>query len=201
MRQGMCWRRTLAERISRVANPLVIAAVAFISVITRQEVRGIGTILFVCLTFGVFLPFVYVKFLLFRKKINSFFIPQKGQRLFPLLVVSTSCLMGTVLLGWISAPLEVWALMFCYAVNAILMSIITFQWKVSLHASGAWGSLGAMVFLFGSFALLLVPFPLVISWARVEMGAHTKAQVFWGGGISLIATWLHFSLVLGGLSF
>ena len=199
--RGRHWRRILAEGISRFVNPLVVVAAVFILVVTGFEVARPGATLAVCLAFGVFLPLAYVRFLMFRGEVDGFFIPLRAGRLRPLLVVSASCLTGVVLLQRVAAPPEVWALMLCYAVNAVLMAVFTLRWKVSLHAGGAWGSLVAVVFLFGSFALFLVPVPLAVSWARVELGAHTPAQVLGGGGLGLAATWLQFALVLDTLPF
>ncbi len=188
------FRRVLAAGLSGVINPPIVAAAVFALMICRTDepVARLGVLLGICLVFGTLLPTMYVGFLLVRRDIDSFFIPQRAARLRPLLVGSGSCLVGLVLLRCVSAPPEVCGLMLCYVVHGVLVGALTFQWKVSLHAVGAWGPLAGLVWLFGPSALFLVPVPLAVSWARVELGAHTPAQVVLGGGMAFFSAWLLF---------
>jgi hypothetical protein len=79
--------------------------------------------------------------------------------------------------------------MACYFVNAIVMLIITFYWKISIHAVGVTGPITALVFQLGAkmlpFFLLMLP----VAWARIELKAHDKKQVAAGAILSSFLTW------------
>lgn len=193
------FRQALAGGISGVANPPFVAAAAFaLAIFGLDEPPARAVVLLgICLVFATVLPTAYVGVLLTRGKIDRFFISERAARLHPLLVVSTICLAGTALLWRASAPLHVQALMLCYAVNGLLAAVCSLRWKVSLHAMGSWMPLSALIFLFGLRGLMLVPLPIAVSWARIELGAHTPAQVLAGGVLAGCSAWLLLRLVLG----
>ena len=192
-------RHLLAKGISFLINPPVVAAVVFVAVTVGLEGRAerYGLLVAICLFFGVVLPTGYVWMLKIRGQIEDLFIPVTRDRRGPLLFGSLSFLLGTAALTWASASPVLLALMFCYAANGLLLAGISFRWKISLHAVGAWGPLAALCFLVGPQALFLIPVPIVVSWARVELGSHTFSQVSAGGALSVCLTWLIFSLVVG----
>jgi len=62
---------------------------------------------------------------------------------------------------------------------------ITLFWKVSQHVMGITSVATMLTLILGPFAaptFLLVP---VVAWARVAVGAHTRAQAIVGGLIGL----------------
>lgn len=200
------WRRVrpgLARGISAVVNPPAVLFVLFVALVWRHGAPPQRTALWlgICLGFGALLPVGYVGVLKHRKRVEGFFVADRALRLRPLLVGSSSCLVGLVLLGGVSAPSDVRALMLCAACNGLLMAAITTRWKVSLHAAGAGGALAVLVFLFGLPGFFPAPAALAVCWARVEAGAHTPAQVAAGAVLAFLATWAVFPLVAGPFSF
>jgi len=193
------FRQALAGGISGVANPPLVAAAAFaLTIYGLDEPPAHAVVLLgICLVFGTFLPTAYVGVLLARGKVERFFIPERAARLHPLLVVSAICLAGLALLWRASAPPHVQALMLCYAANGMLAAACSLRWQVSLHAMGVWMPLGALIFLFGLRGLMLAPVPIAVSWARIELGAHTPAQVLAGAALAFFSAWLLLGLVLG----
>ena len=190
-----------ATGASGVLNPLLVAAGVLVYLICRSgnESENQGTLLAVSLAFGVILPIAYIGLLVLRGDVRGFFIPVRERRLRPMLVGIASYSLGFGLLRAVSAPRELETLMLCYAVNGLLVTVLTLRWKVSLHAVGAWGPLAALVFLFGPGALFLVPLPVAVSWARVALGVHSTAEVLAGGVMGFASTWLLFQVAVVGV--
>jgi membrane-associated phospholipid phosphatase len=44
----------------------------------------------------------------------------------------------------------------------------------------------------------ILPLPVLVSWSRVVIQAHTPLQVFWGGAVGGGVTWLVFNYLLKG---
>lgn len=191
------WRKA-AKGISGVLNPLAVAAGVLVFLICRSggPTANRGALLAVSLAFGVVLPVAYVGLLVLRRDVRGFFIPDRERRLRPMFVSILSYAVGFGVLKAMSAPRDLETLMLCYAVSGALVVLLTLRWKVSLHAVGAWGPLAALVFLFGPRALLLLPLPIAVSWARVALRAHSTAEVLAGGGVGFGLTWLVFLLAM-----
>ena len=196
----MCKRRfyrRVAEGISWGINPLVVATLVFVRVVYRAGAADeAAPVLGICLFFAVVLPLAYVGKLFLKGDVEGLFVVERGKRQRPLKLVAGSCWIGGAGLWLLPAPVEVTALMLCYAVQATLMLVLTWRWKVSLHAAGAWCSLTALYFLADPTAPLMIPLALAVSWSRVALGAHTPAQVLGGSGAALVSTWLLFQLFL-----
>jgi membrane-associated phospholipid phosphatase len=145
-------------------------------------------------------PCVYVAYLLRRNKISGGVdLVLKEERLRPYLVGAGSCLLGLLLLAWLSAPQSVTVLALCYALNALIMAVITQRWKISAHAAGAAMPLTALFSVFGAAALPFAVIIPVVCWARVKAEMHTIAQVLAGTLLGCLMTWLMFTLL--GLHF
>lgn len=60
-------------------------------------------------------------------------------------------------------------------------TVISWWWKISLHAGGVAGLVALAYYLLGARAALAASWlPLAVSWARVHLGRHTLAQVIAG---------------------
>ena len=182
----------LAKGLSGIGNPPLVAALVFSALIwgasgaPGQAGTWIGISLFFCAA----LPTAYIWALFRLGRVESMFIPRRSRRLRPMLVASASYMVGLAFLLRSSAPRQVWVLMLCYVVNILLAMAITTRWQISVHAMGVWSPLAALTFLFGPSALWLVPVPVVVSWARIALGAHTLGQVAGGGTLAASCTWL-----------
>ncbi|HEY9166274.1 MAG TPA: hypothetical protein VIS48_08955 [Candidatus Kryptonia bacterium] len=182
-------KQRTARIISYICMPTTFAFISFI-ILSNQTSYGRNefAIAAVAVTFGAIIPFAYLYLLLHRKKVTEIDIPIRQQRTIPYLVSVAIYSFGFVILFILKASLPVYALMFCYATNTFVVSLINVRWKISAHAMGASGPLTVLAMTFGWIAapaFLLVP---VVSWARVELRAHTKAQVVAGALLGIILT-------------
>ncbi len=139
--------------------------------------------------FGAALPFAYLLLLLRREKVTHIDVPLRQQRTVPYLISVVIYMAGFAVLYLMGASVTVYALMFCYATNTFVISLVNTQWKISAHAMGAAGPLTALALTFGWQILPFFVVVAVVAWARVELRAHTRAQVTAGAllGVALTA--------------
>lgn len=83
------------------------------------------------------------------------------------------------------------AFLFCYFLNTIVLTIINFYWKISVHTSVVATSLTLIVsYLDNVYALLLFLLILPVAWSRYILRYHTKTQVVLAAFLSILFTWL-----------
>ena len=185
-----------ADRISMITQPPFLAIVAF--VLLNLQVSNIGEqLLFdlICIVFALVVP-VGVTFYFGKKHGNSELDVERREDRFPPLIIGTvGYFIGSALLYSLDAPGIVWVLMLCYAVVTAFITLITFYWKISIHACGCVGPSLALCFQFGPVGavyFVLLPFTM---WSRYVKGKHTPAQLVAGAMLGallsgLIFTWL-----------
>lgn len=145
---------------------------------------------FLCLLFGTVSPYLYVCFLYKKKKINDMHIPEKEDRIKPLVVACISYIICLVILYVLKGPLFLKAIFAISIVSTIILTIITYFWKICLHTSGITFMVITFYILFGKWILLMIPLIPLIGWARVRIKKHTVNQVILGAGITAITTFL-----------
>jgi len=189
-------KREFAQIISVIVQPLLVTIPVFIIVnyFNVSETNFLMLTL-LCLIFATFLPFTAILMWIKSKNLD-FDVSNKDERAFPLLFGVISYLIGVIILLIAGAPVVATVLMFCYFSNTLLTILITFFWKISVHAMGVAGPTAAMIYVFGYPGLLFV-FPLVmVMWSRTYLNKHTPAQVIVGAATSFIFTWLQFRIFL-----
>jgi len=186
----------LASHLSAVLNAPFITLVTFTALILLHGVQGAPLLIAITSLFGCFLPLAMVYGLLKLDFIKDFYAHERDTRFIPFLWSTFFYLLGVISLILVSAPPAVTALMACYFVNGIVLMIITFKWKISIHASGITGPFTALVYLLGAFMLPLFLIIVPVAWARVELKAHTLMQVAVGAVLSSLLTWLQMGVYL-----
>jgi len=143
---------------------------------------------FVCLLFGTIIPYLYISLLYRNKEINDMHIPNKEDRLKPMLVSFASYTICLVILYILDGPLFLKSIFAVSVASTIIFTVITYFWKISLHIS--WITFVVITFniLFGKWMLLMVPLIPMIGWARIRIKKHTVNQVIFGVGVSTITS-------------
>ncbi|MDD3819358.1 MAG: photosystem II protein Y, partial [Actinomycetota bacterium] len=97
---------------------------------------------------------------------------------------------GFFILYILKAPLFLKAMSLTTIILIVILGIITYFWKVSMHA--AWITFMVVTFnvLFGRLMLLLLPLIPVVGWARIRIKRHTVNQVISGSIISFLTSFL-----------
>ena len=84
-----------------------------------------------------------------------------------------------------------------YIVMSLIILLITFRWKVSIHTSGLALPITALVYLFGWRLAWYYILVVLLVWARVKLKAHSLAQAVSGSMIGIVVTFAIFFLLLG----
>ena len=149
---------------------------------------------FLCLIFGMLLPFLYIFFLYRKNKIYDIHIPEKSNRIKPLLFTLLSYISGLIVLYMLEAPIFLKVIFILTIVSTSILTAITYYWKISMHAS--WITFVVITFnvLLGPWMLLLLPLIPIIGWARVKARRHTTPQVVLGVGISTVVCFVGYYL-------
>ncbi|MDD3629210.1 MAG: hypothetical protein RBR58_00910 [Candidatus Humimicrobiaceae bacterium] len=145
---------------------------------------------FLYLTFAMIIPSIYIHTLFRKKVINDLHIPDKEDRIKPLIITIVSNVAGLSILYVLKAPLFLKAMSLIIIISTFVLGTITYFWKVSMHT--AWITFIVVTFnvLFGKLMLLLVPLIPIVGWARVRIKRHTVNQVISGSIISFLTSFL-----------
>jgi len=183
---------TLARFISGLLNPISTSTLVFWAFVSRApHPAGPRTVwLLLSFVFSTAVPLAYLCALRRRGDIPALFIPDRRQRIRPLLVGIGSYLLGMITLSLARAHGLLVTLMGCYAASTAAAALINLRWKISLHAVGAWGTLVALCHALGYRGLYLSPLALGVVWARLRLGSHTLAQLIGGGSLGAFMTFI-----------
>jgi hypothetical protein len=180
-----------ASMISFVFNPAVIAAFAFVILLYPERDLPIYLpLLGMCVTFGTLIPLVMMLQFSKRRLISDFYVSEKEERAKPFAGAIASYVVGSVVLLLVRAPTIVTALMLCYAGNTVILMLITFRWKISVHAFGIACPTTVLVYGAGIWAAVFFALLLPVGWARIHLNAHTSWQMLAGALVSIAATWM-----------
>ncbi len=180
-----------AQTISTVFNPVFNSLITFLlltltnehlDLAHRIEFLGITTLFASGLI--ILCVFVFIRLGL----INSPDIPDRKQRSFPLFVAAIALFTGFLSLSVTHAPNLIQGLMWCYATETLIVAIISYWWKISIHTASMACSLIALTEQLGAivfpFYLLLV----LVGEARIVLRRHTLAQVIAGALLGIVLT-------------
>jgi membrane-associated phospholipid phosphatase len=179
-----------ARIISLVFNPPIVAVPTFIGLILLEGAVNPLTLILISVAFGAFVPLAIVCGLSMLRVIPDVWASQREKRVIPFSGVICSYLLGTIALVAVNSPVFLASLMLCYLGNTVLMMVISFKWKISIHAAGIAGPATAFVALLGTFAFPLLLLVVPVCWARLRLNVHTPAQVAAGAILTIIATWI-----------
>lgn len=186
--------RIAAKIISVLLNPLLMPTIGlflifntntYLSYAVPIELKKYTLILVLLLTFII--PFLFILLLRNRGVITSLEMHQPKERIFPYLIT----ILAFVFTLYILTKTPIIPIIFNFIIGAtyatFIAFIINFKWKISAHAVGIGGLLGALlciaiklnadVSLFVVFSLLA--FGLLAS-ARLTLKAHTPLQLYVG---------------------
>ena len=179
----------ISEWISWILNPFSISTIVFVILIFTSSILGLSLQIFILLIVIIFsnmIPLFYLFYLKNRGDIKELEIIQREKRINPLIWGITSHFLGYILLAFIQAPIIVTGLMFCYTTVSLFILIITFYWKISVHAAAVSVPLVALSFHFGEIIYPFYVLIIVVGTARIILKKHTILQVVGGTFLGLI---------------
>ncbi|AXV37787.1 MAG: phosphoesterase PA-phosphatase [Methanobacterium sp. BRmetb2] len=185
-----------AELVSLVASAPLVAIPIFI-LINYVLLDWNDFIFYSILSvfFAAILPSIISIIWIYHKKVEMD-MPNKSDRIYPLLMVILSYMVGTVVLYAFKAPSIITVLMFCYLFNTVVVLLINFYWKISIHVMGISGPAPALIYVFGYWGIIFSLIIPLIMWSRYHLKRHTFYQVLAGAGLGFSLTTLQIYLLL-----
>ncbi len=169
----------------------VFTAIAFYFVEEKRlALYGLG----VCIFFGIFIPYFFVLLLYKLNRISDLHITHRNQRIKPLIIANISYLTGYLLLRHLAISSLLTTLFLIYFVTVLILTSITFFWKISFHTGWITFFTITLFVLFrqwASFSLALIP---LMAWARIKLKKHTLLQTALGSLVAGTTTLLFFHL-------
>ncbi|MEZ4732384.1 MAG: hypothetical protein R3E79_35170 [Caldilineaceae bacterium] len=185
----------LAYWVSQIGSPpLTGAGAAFLIGFTHSTTLAWQwTIFYIALT--ILAPCAYILWLVQAGKVADFHLPNREQRIRPLLLSVGAAIVTWMVLYQVEAPRLLQMLATVNGVQTVLFLAITLRWKISLHCTAA-TILSELAFvLFGVGAVPLTMSVPLIAWSRVHLERHTVGQtvagVCLGVGILTPALWMY----------
>lgn len=199
---------SLARIISFAFHPLFIPLYGLAFIFTAPTFleylpAAVKRLLFmIVLTNNVLIPVVMLPLLRNRNIISTYTIDDRRERIIPLIMLSVLYLITSFIVFRIHVPLIIKSFVFAVTLLTVIVTIVTFWWKISIH-SMATGSLIAMIIMLSVKMYAPVTWYLVaailtggcILSARLLLGSHNPAQVWTGfatGFLGLTAVMLIF---------
>ncbi len=151
---------------------------------------------------NVMIPVVMLPLLRNRNIISSYYIDDRSERIIPLTMISMLYIITSFITFRFHVPMIIKSLIFAVTLLSIIVTFITFWWKISIH-SMATGSIIALIIMLSikmhvPLTWYLVTAVLIggcILSARLLLGSHNPAQVWAGfatGFLGLTAVMLIF---------
>ena len=174
---------------------MILAFPTFIVLLVATNPLSLPLLLLVAFLFGSVFPMLVI-YLMYRiGKVGDLDVTDRSQRKVPFILGILVYALGTIIMFSLNAPAIASALMFCYTMNTLVTFLISLHWKISVHAVGVSGPFTCLVYfmgwLYSPLLLLIIP----IGWSRIELKAHTLAQVVAGFLLSIALTWVQLVLL------
>ncbi len=155
--------------ISNILHPSITSAVGFIAITVALHLDFLIISLF--LVFYGIIPYIIVYLLKVFGKVSNIFVTERKERPIVFVLTYPSYLIVPFLLHFEDIGDVITYLSICYAFNTVILAIITFKFKISLHESSIAGIVTAIIYIFG---LIL---PIIVGISRIKLKQHTLAQV------------------------
>jgi len=179
-----------AKALSRIFDGSLISIPIFIIIclaVIKNPLSALGWA-FLCILFGTLIPYLYI-FSLFKKNaIDDMHVPNKENRIKPLIVTIICYILGYFVLYILKAHIFLRSIFVASIIITVILTAITYFWKISFHTSWVTFITITYYILFGKWMLTLLFLTILVGWARVKIKRHTILQVTLGAAISAIVT-------------
>jgi membrane-associated phospholipid phosphatase len=196
-----------ARLVSALLNPLLMPAYAFLLLFSFQAyfsfiipLQAKMLILLVLIVNTALLPLISLLVLKRMGMITSLNLEKREDRLYPLLLGTVLLYLSWILLRKLNLPGIYSTFLFGATLLTLLILLISWKYKISMHTASAGGVLGMLLGLHIQAYVSIIPLISLcfflsglIGSARLILRAHTPAQVYSGfllGAGTLLAVFL-----------
>jgi hypothetical protein len=182
-----------AKIVSVIFHPLLMPVYGLVIIFSAPTLFGylpfnVKKLLFlIILVNNVLLPLSLLPFFIHQNIISSWTITERKERNIPLIITTLLYCTTSFIVFRFPIPVFLKSFIFSSAFISLIVTIINFRWKISLHSVGAGALIGLVLIL--SLKMLtplewyLVPAVIVgglVLSARMKLNLHSPAQV-WAG--------------------
>jgi hypothetical protein len=184
---------SVAKIVSVIFHPLLMPVYGLLIIFSAPTLFGYlpftvkKLLLLIILVNNVFLPMALMPFLYHRKIISSWTMNDRKERIIPLILVTVLYGATSYIIFKFPVPLFLKAFLFTSLFLSIMVTIINFWWKISLHAVGVGALLSIIVILSvkmnAPLELYLVSAILAAGFvlsSRLKLNYHNPLQVWVG---------------------
>jgi hypothetical protein len=184
---------TLAKIIAMIFHPLLMPVYGMAIIFSAPTLFGYlpynvkKLLLLIMLVNNVLLPLSLLPFFIQRKIITSWAISEKRERNIPLIITTILYFATSFIIFRFPIPVFLKSFVFATAFLSLIVTVINFWWKISLHSVGSGALIGLVLLL--SVKMLtpldwylisaIIAGGLVLS-SRLKLDLHSPLQVWVG---------------------
>jgi hypothetical protein len=182
-----------AKIISIVFHPLMMPVYGMAIIFSAPTLLGYlpfnvkKLLLLIMLVNNVLLPLSFLPFLIHRNIITSWAIIERRERNIPQIITAILYCVTSFIIFRLPIPLFLKSFIFATTVLSLMVTVINFWWKISLHSVGAGALIGLVLML---SLKMLAPLDLylisaiiaggLILSSRLKLNIHNPQQVWVG---------------------
>jgi hypothetical protein len=184
---------SLAKIISIVFHPLLMPVYGMAIIFSAPTLFGYlpfnvkKLLILIMLVNNVLLPLSLLPFFIRRNIISSWTIVERKERNYPLIITTLLYCITSFLVFKFPIPLFLKTYIFAASFISLIVTVINFWWKISLHSVGA-GALIGLVFILSLKMLTPLEWYLIstvvigglVLSSRLKLNLHSPQQVWLG---------------------
>ena len=182
-----------AKIISVIFHPLLIPVYGMAIIFSAPTLFGYlpfnvkKLLILILLVNNVLLPLSLLPFFIHRNIISSWTITERKERNYPLIITTILYCITSYLIFKFPIPVFLKTYIFAVSFLSLIVALINFWWKISLHSVGA-GALISLVFILSLKMLTPLEWYLIsavvigglVLSARLKLNLHSPQQVWIG---------------------
>jgi hypothetical protein len=183
----------LAKIISIVFHPLLMPVYGMAIIFSAPTLFGYlpfnvkKLLILILLVNNVLLPLSLLSFFIRRNVISSWTITERKERNYPLIITTILYCITSFLIFKFPIPVFLKTYIFAASFLSLIITVINFWWKISLHSVGA-GALISLVFILSLKMLTPLEWYLIsavvigglVLSSRLKLNLHSPQQVWIG---------------------
>lgn len=199
--------RSIALVISVVFQPLLMPALVYGMILFAvPEATSIPEefkerIFFLIILCTLVIPMVTIIGLRLSGTVRSLHMPEMSDRRIPFMITSLYFLLTTWFL-YQKTDIDpvLWLGMAVICVSVLILTGVSFFWKMSAHMTGLGGLMAVVLVLGSKFPTFQVLYPLLgalvlcglVASSRLMLQAHRPLEIYVGWGVGFLICWLGF---------
>jgi hypothetical protein len=182
-----------AKIISIVFHPLLMPVYGMAIIFSAPTLFGYlpfnvkKLLILILLVNNVLLPLSLMPFFIHRNIISSWTITERKERNYPLIITTILYCITSFLINKFHIPVFLKTYIFAASFISLIVTVINFRWKISIHSVGA-GALISLVFILSIKMLTPLEWYLIstvvigglVLSSRLKLNLHSPQQVWIG---------------------